>query len=98
GGFRLRLSRLGSCCLLAVGLAWAIRAGAQSSGRAIEERLEQAQAAYEKQQYQQAEATLKAILAIPPTATYLFAANELLGLALTGQGKHTAATAYFKAA
>jgi len=98
GGFRRGLSRLGSCCLLAVGLAWAIRGGAQSSGRAIEERLTQAQAAYEKQQYQQAEAMLKAILVTPPAASYLFVANELLGLTLTGQGRHADASAYFKAA
>src|SRR5512141_3485483 len=97
GGFRRGLSRL-ACCLLAVGLAWAIRGEAQSSGRAIEERLAQAQAAYEKQQYQQAEAMLKAILVTPPAASYLFAANELLGLALTSQGRHAAASAYFKAA
>ena len=96
GGFRRGLSRL-ACCLL-MSLAWAIQREAQSSGRAIEERLAQAQAAYEKQQYQQAEAMLKAILVIPPAASYLFAANELLGLALTSQGRHAAASAYFKAA
>lgn len=99
GGFRQGLSRLGYCCLLVVGLAGSNRAGAQpSSGKAIEEGLAQAQAAYEKQQFQQAEATLKGILAIPPAAGYQFAANELLGLTLTGQGKHAAASAYFRAA
>ena len=91
-GFWQTLSRIGSFCLLAL----AIPAGAQSSN-AIEARLTQAQAAYEKQQFQQAEAIVRGVLEISQTS-YLFAANELLALALTGQGRHADASVYFKAA
>ena len=64
-------------------------------GRAQSASLAKAAAAYEKQQYKQAEGMLRGILAGSPQS---FPANELLGLVLTAQGEHAAASPYFKAA
>lgn len=93
--FRQKLCRVGSCCLLGVGLTAAVPAGAQSSSKAVEQGLAQAQAAYEKQQFRQAETLLKSIQASSPPG-YLFAVNELLALTLTGEGRHAEASVYFK--
>lgn len=70
-------------------------ASPQSSPNTLTQSLQAAEAAYEKQQFKQAEDILKGVLARFPKD---YAANELMGLVLTAEGKDAAASPFFKAA
>lgn len=70
-------------------------AAGQPGEVALQDSLSQAQAAYQKQQYRDAEQILRGILQRAPRSP---AANELLGLVLAAEGEYAGARKYFEAA
>ena len=84
-------------CLFSIGLVGLglVQGRSQAPKNAIGQELAKAKSAYDTRQYKASEEILKRILAGTPAS---FAANELLGMVLSAEGKRGSATVYFQAA
>ena len=89
-----------ACCMMGLCFSASVlvdfpRIAAQKTGNEVTEGLAAAESHYTQQQYAQAEGELRAILQQVPRN---YAANELLGLVLTAEGRDTDATTFFEKA
>ena len=88
-----------ACCMMGLCFSAVLadfpRVAAQKTGNEVTEGLAAAESHYSQQQYPQAEDELRAILLQVPRN---YAANELLGLVLTAEGRDADATSFFEKA